>query len=285
MMTMHVKIGKTHPICKVIVFMLALLGALALLSFHAPMKANAMGILPESVSLPDMFANSVVEVTGQEGTATTLQLIFLVALISLAPSLLLVMTCFTRIIIVLHFLRSALGTQQMPPNQVLIGLALFLTVFNMSGVFANVNENALQPLSRQEISQDEAITAAMEPLRMYMFEQSNVKELQLFSSIAGFEVQGETKDEMRDDVLANMPSSVLIPSFVLGEIAKGFLIGFIIYIPFIVIDMVVASTLMAMGMMMLPPAMISLPFKIMLFLLADGWTLVIQSLMSTLRGG
>jgi len=267
------------------VFALALLGALALLSFHAPMKTHAMGILPEDISLPNMFENSVVEVTGQEGTATTLQLVFLVVLISLAPSLLLVMTCFTRIIIVLHFLRSALGTQQMPPNQVLIGLALFLTVFNMSGVFADVNDQALQPLSRQEITQDEAITAAMEPMRMYMFEQASVKELQLFSNIAGFEVQGETKDEIRDDILENMPSSVLIPSFILGEIAKGFLIGFVIYIPFIVIDMVVASTLMAMGMMMLPPAMISLPFKIMLFLLADGWTLVIQQLMSTFRGG
>ena len=284
-MTISSLSGRQKTIARIVVFALALLGALALLSFLAPVKTNAMGILPEAISLPDMFENSVTEVTGQTGTATTLQLVFLIVLISLAPSLLLVMTSFSRIIIVLHFLRSALGTQQMPPNQVLIGLALFLTIFNMSGVFAEVNEQAIQPLTRQEITQDEAITAALAPMRMYMFEQSEMKELQLFSSIAGYEVYGSTKDEIRDDIIENMPTSVLIPAFVLGEIAKGFLIGFVIYIPFIVIDMVVASTLMAMGMMMLPPAMISLPFKIMLFLLADGWTLVIQSLMSSFRGG
>ena len=284
-MTISSLSGRQKTIARIVVFALALLGALALLSFLAPVKTHAMGILPEAISLPDMFENSVTEVTGQTGTATTLQLVFLIVLISLAPSLLLVMTSFSRIIIVLHFLRSALGTQQMPPNQVLIGLALFLTIFNMSGVFAEVNEQAIQPLTRQEITQDEAITAALAPMRMYMFEQSEMKELQLFSSIAGYEVYGSTKDEIRDDIIENMPTSVLIPAFVLGEIAKGFLIGFVIYIPFIVIDMVVASTLMAMGMMMLPPAMISLPFKIMLFLLADGWTLVIQSLMSSFRGG
>ena len=264
-------------------FAFALFGALALLSVLAPMQLRAAELLPEAIALPSALDTAVQELTGEAGTATTLQLVFLTVLIGLAPSILIAMTCFTRIIIVLHFLRSALGTQQMPPNQVLIGLALFLTIFNMSPVFSEINERALQPMSRQEITQTEAVDIALEPMRAYMFRQVGTKELSLFADIAGLQYEGETEDAIKASVAESLPISVLIPAFVLHEIAIGFLIGFILYIPFIVIDMVVASTLMAMGMMMLPPAMISLPFKIMLFLLVDGWNLLIRVLMQTIR--
>lgn len=217
--------------------------------------------------------------SGEEGsTVTTLQLMFMITVISLAPSILLMMTCFTRIIIVLHFLRSALGTQQMPPNQVLIGLALFVTLFLMGPTLTQVNETAFKPLSEGAITQEVAIENAMKPIREFMFRQVEDKELALFMNIAGIEGYADEQELIRE-----LPSSVLIPAFILGELKKGFIIGFIIYIPFIVIDMVVSSTLMAMGMMMLPPSMISLPFKVMFFLMVDGWDLVIGNLIDTFR--
>lgn len=209
-----------------------------------------------------------------QATVTTLQLLFILTIISLAPSILLMMTCFTRIIISLHFLRSGLGTQQMPPNQVLIGLALFLTFFLMAPSLQQVNETALKPLAEGTITQEVALTNAMLPFREFMLRQVYKDDLALFT-----ELSGATEPYLESEV----PNSVLIPAFILGELKMGFFIGFLIYVPFIVIDMVVSSTLMAMGMMMLPPSMISLPFKILFFLMANGWDLIIGSLIKTFR--
>lgn len=208
----------------------------------------------------------------EESLSATLQILLVLTVITLAPSILIMLTSFTRIIIVLHFVRSALGTQSTPPNQVLIGLALFLTFFIMSPVLTQVNANAVQPLSRGEISQEEAFDAGVAPIRTFMLEQANVKDLRLFMDIAGITTV-ETVDEI--------PITVVIPSFIISELRKAFIIGFLIYIPFIVIDMVVASTLMSMGMMMLSPTMISMPFKILLFIVADGWNLIIGELVQT----
>lgn len=213
--------------------------------------------------------------TEGQATATTLQLLFILTIITLAPSILLMMTCFTRIIISLHFLRSGLGTQQMPPNQILIGMALFLTFFLMGPELQRVNEEALKPLSEGTITQEVALKNAMEPFREFMLRQVDLADLGLFTDLAGLGPYDNPSEEI--------PNSVLIPSFILTELKNGFIIGFLIYVPFIVIDMVVASTLMAMGMMMLPPSMISLPFKILFFIMADGWSLVIGSLIKTFR--
>ena len=182
------------------------------------------------------------------------------------------MTSFTRIIIVFHFLRTALGTQSAPPNNVLIGLALFLTLFIMSPTISRINEEGIQPLSRGEITQEEGLQACMEPLRDFMFNNVETKDVNFFLDLA----KTDSVEELSD-----VPNSVLIPAFMMGELRKAFIIGFMIYIPFIIIDMVVASTLMAMGMMMLPPTTISMPFKILLFIMADGWNLVIGELVKS----
>ena len=205
--------------------------------------------------------------------AAVLQLLFLLSLISLAPSLLIMLTSFTRIIISLQFLRSAMGTQQMPPNQVLIGLALFLTLFLMGPIFTDINENAVKPFSEGRLTAEQALDTGMEPLRGFMRRQAEDKDISLFMELSGLTV------ESPEDI----PDRVLIPAFMLGELTKGFKIGFIVYLPFIVIDMIVASVLMAMGMMMLPPVMISLPFKILLFIMSGGWSFVIESLVRTFR--
>lgn len=201
---------------------------------------------------------------------TSLGLVVLVTVIALAPSILVMTTSFTRIIVVLGFLRQAMATQQSPPNQVLIGLALFLTYFIMYPTYNEVYTKSIGPYMRGEItSQDEAMTAGIKPLRTFMFRQVGAKDLALFLEIAK-----RGRPNTPDDV----PTHVLIPAFILSELRIAFQIGFIIYIPFLIIDMVVASTLMAMGMMMLPPIFVSLPFKIILFVLADGWYLLIGSL-------
>lgn len=207
-----------------------------------------------------------------ESLSATLQMLLVLTVITLAPSILIMVTSFTRIIIVLHFVRSALGTQTTPPNQVLIGLALFLTFFIMSPVITQINSNAIEPLSQGEISQEEAFDAGTTPIRNFMIEQTETKDLRLFMDIAGI----DTVDTVED-----IPMSVTIPSFIISELRKAFIIGFLIYIPFIIIDMVVASTLMSMGMMMLPPTMISMPFKILLFIMADGWNLIVGELVKT----
>jgi len=200
--------------------------------------------------------------------STTLQILLLMTVLALAPAILILMTSFTRIIVVFFFVRQALGTNQMPPNQLLIGLALFLTFFIMNPVFNNINQNALKPYMDKTISQKEAFDKAMKPLRKFMVKQTREEDLGIFLKISN---QG--KPQNIDDV----PNSVLIPSFVISELRTAFQIGFVLYIPFLIIDMVVAGVLMSMGMMMLPPVMISLPFKILLFILVDGWNLLVGS--------
>lgn len=224
-------------------------------------------------ALPNIDINIGGE-SGTQATSSTIQVLLLIAVITLAPTLIILLTSFTRIVITLHFLRAALGTQQMPPNQILIGLSLFLTIFIMSPTIAKISEEAFEPYSQGQISQEEFIDKSMDPIREFMFRQVENKDLKLFADISG-----DSTYEKREDI----PNSVLIPAFILGEITKGFKIGFVLYIPFIAIDMVVASTLMAMGMMMLPPALISAPFKLLLFIMVDGWNLVISNLMKTFR--
>lgn len=204
-----------------------------------------------------------------EDVALTLQILFLLTILSLAPAMVIMVTSFTRIVVVLSFVRSALATQNMPPNQVIIALALFLTFFTMAPYWQQVNEMALQPYLQGELPYEEAVTSAVEPVRDFMFRQTREKDLALFVSLADLE---------RPRVPEDIPTHVLIPAFVISELKTAFQIGFLIYIPFLVIDMVVASTLMSMGMLMLPPVMISLPFKILLFVLVDGWHLVVRSL-------
>lgn len=223
--------------------------------------------------LPDISINIGGNVDG--GPATSVQLIILFLFIALVPSIIIMLTSFTRIIISLHFLRNALGTQQMPPNQVLIGIALFLTIFIMSPTIKNINEKAFIPYSEGKITQQAFIDESMKPIRDFMFTQVKDKDLKLFTDLAGIESYENLED---------VPNSILIPSFIIGEVTRGFIIGFIIYIPFIVIDMVVSSVLMAMGMMMLPPALISAPFKIIFFIMIDGWSLIVGSIVRTFTG-
>ena len=219
----------------------------------------------------DVNGLSVIYNNSNGTMSATVRIVLLLTILSLAPSILIMMTSFTRIIVVLHFLRTALGTQTTPPNKVLIGLALFLTFMIMSPVFPQINENAIKPLDAGTITQEEALTAAMDPLREFMYQHTERKDVDLFCDIAN--VTYETNDDI--------PTTVLIPSFIVSELRSAFIIGFFIYIPFIVIDMVVSSILMSMGMMMLPPTTISMPFKILLFILADGWDLVIGNLVKT----
>ncbi len=215
--------------------------------------------------------------TVQEAS-TTVEIMLLLTVLTLVPSILIMVTAFTRIVIVLSFTRNAMGTQQMPPNQVIVGLALFLSFFVMYPVYTQVVKEAWEPYQNEEITMDEAIVLAKEPIRDFMFEQidlqGNQQDLRTFMSLAKMDMP-QTLDEI--------PTHVLIPAFVTSELKTAFEIGFMIFIPFIVIDMIVASALMSMGMMMLPPVMISLPFKIMLFVLVDGWNLTITSLVRTFQ--
>ena len=201
-----------------------------------------------------------------------LNLLLLLTVLSLAPSILVLMTCFTRIVIVLSFVRTALATQQMPPNQVIIGLSLFLTFFIMAPTFQEVNNEALTPLFNNEINLEQAYDKASIPFKEFMSEHTRQKDLALFLEYA----QAERPESIQD-----IPLTALVPAFAISELKTAFQIGFMIFIPFLVIDMVVASVLMSMGMMMLPPVMISLPFKILLFVLVDGWYLVVKSLLQS----
>ncbi|PWA13516.1 flagellar biosynthetic protein FliP [Pueribacillus theae] len=209
-----------------------------------------------------------------ENVATTVQLMLLLTVLSLAPAILVLMTCFTRIVVVLSFVRTSLATQQMPPNQVLIGLSLFLTFFVMAPVFHDVNENAIKPLRSGEITQEEAFKEASYPMKEFMAKYTRQKDLALFMSYSEME---------RPESIQDVPLTILVPAFVISELKTAFEIGFMLFVPFLVIDMVVASVLMSMGMMMLPPIMISLPFKILLFVLVDGWYLIVQSLLLSYR--
>jgi len=204
--------------------------------------------------------------------STSVKMLLLLTVLSLAPSILILMTSFARIMIVLSFTRTALATNTMPPNQVLIGLALFLTFFVMAPTFQQVNDNALQPLFNEEIGIDEAYDRASAPFKEFMAKQTRQEDLELFLNYNQAE---------RPETVQDIPLTMLVPAFALSEIKTAFQIGFMIFIPFLVIDMVVASVLMSMGMMMLPPVMISLPFKILLFVLVDGWYLVVKSLLQS----
>lgn len=204
-----------------------------------------------------------------EDLSVTLQLLLLLTVLSLAPSILIMTTSYLRIIISFHFLKQALGTMQMPPNQLLAGIALFITFFIMGPTWTEVNDNALQPYLNEEISADSAYSRGIEPIREFMFNSVRDEDLALFIKFANIE-----KPESRTD----LPTHILIPAFVLGELRAGFIIGFFLFVPFLMIDMIVSSILMSMGMMMLPPMMISLPFKILLFILVDGWNLMVGSL-------
>lgn len=247
---------KNHRFSLVVLVILILIFSFSLSSAEPKIPIPKIGINLDEASGPREVANSI-------------EILFLLTILALAPSILMMMTCFTRIIIVLSFIRKAISTQTTPPNQVLIGLALFLTFFIMAPVAAEMNENAVQPYLNGQLSQEVALEKAMEPVRTFMFNQVNTKDLALFIDISGSEKPAKISD---------IPSKALIPAFVISEIKAGFIIGFVLFIPFIVIDMVVASTLMSMGMMMLPPVMISLPFKILLFIMVDGWNLIIKNL-------
>lgn len=210
--------------------------------------------------------------TKPDDVSMTLQILFLMTILSLAPALLILTTAFTRIIVVLHFLKQAMGTPQMPPPQILLGLAMFLTFFVMAPVWNKVNEDALQPYMKNKITVSAAYDKAIVPIKEFMFKQTREEDLALFVKLSKMD-----KPNNRNDI----PIHVLIPSFAISELRMGFQMGFVLFVPFLIIDMVVASILMAMGMMMLPPAMVSLPFKILLFILVDGWHLVIGSIVSS----
>ena len=229
---------------------------------------------PEELNTPNV--GNVFTLTMNDGNGDlngALRIFLTLTLISLAPILIIMTTSFTRTIIVLHFTRAALNTQTAPPNQVLIGLALILTFFIMEPTIERINTEAIQPFENGLIEQEEAFERGIQPLREFMYPQTQLKDVDLFMNIAGETWDGSDLDDI--------PLSVLLPSFMVSELRIAFWIGFMIYIPFIVIDMVVASTLMSMGMMMLPPTTVSMPFKILLFVLADGWALVIGNLVRT----
>ncbi len=213
---------------------------------------------------------------GQEGepgrVVGTLKILFLVTILALAPTFLITMTSFTRIVVVFFFLRQAMSTQQTPPNTVLIGLAMFLTFFIMKPVFIDINDNALQPYLNEEVSQEDAFETASKPLKAFMLKQTRENDLALFYTISG---------SAKPTTALEVPFHLAVPAFIISELKTAFQIGFLIYLPFLILDMVIASVLMAMGMMMLPPVIISLPFKIMLFVLIDGWNLVVGSLVKS----
>lgn len=208
--------------------------------------------------------------------SSSIQLLLLLTVLSVAPSILIMMTGFTRIIIILSFLRSALGTQQMPPNQVLIGLALFITFFVMTPVLSDINENAYQPYSKGEITSQQAIEKSSTTIKTWMvkqiFSNKREKDLELFMTLGG------QKDPIKVQDASKLSLSIVAPAFLISELMIAFKFGFLIFLPFLIIDIVVSSTLMSMGMMMLPPTMISLPFKILLFILVDGWSMLTQSI-------
>lgn len=246
---------------RIILFLV--LATLALLAAQPAWAQEGGAIKLPSISL------GVEEATSPEQISTALQVVILLTVLTLAPAILIMTTSFTRIAVVLSLLRNALGTQQMPPAQIIVGLSLFLTFFIMGPVFSQVNDNALQPYMDGKIDQAGFFDQAAKPLRAFMLKQTREKDLGLFIKISGGK---------RPQNAEAVPLISLVPAFVISELKTAFEIGFLLYVPFLVIDMVVASVLLSMGMMMLPPVMVSLPFKLMLFVLVDGWNLIIGSL-------
>lgn len=238
---------------------IALTGILVMLSMTAANPEPAMPKLNIGIEAAK----------GPQDVSVSLQILLILTLLSLAPAMIIMLTSFTRIVIVLAFTRSALGTQQVPPNSVLIGLALFLTFFTMAPIFTQVNQSALQPYLQNQMAFDQALELGSQPVRNFMFSQVREKDVALFIRLARIPKPSSEAD---------VPTYVLIPAFLISELRTAFSIGFLIFIPFLIIDMVIAVTLMSMGMMMLPPVLISLPFKILLFVLVDGWHLIVKSL-------
>jgi len=222
----------------------------------------------QSIGIPSLKIG-IGSSSNPKDVSTTLQLLLLLTVLSLAPSIMIMMTSYLRLIIVLSFLRQAMGTMTMPPNQLLSGIALFLTFFIMSPTIKKVNDNAVKPYMEHKISIDSAYTAGMKPIRGFMLRNVRNEDLELFLNFAKLN---------RPNSPADLPSSILIPAFVISELRAGFVIGFFLFLPFLMIDMIISSILMSMGMMMLPPMLVSLPFKILLFVLVDGWNLIIGSL-------
>lgn len=266
--------------CAVLVFTIVLYWQKPDFVYAASMDPDSIGNFTEDgaedseASLDDEVNGFHITYNDEGGSVSTpVRMLLVLTVLTLAPSILVMMTSYTRIIVVLHFIRTAIGTQTSPPNQVLIGLALFLTCFIMWPTFQEINTNAIQPLDEGTITTAEAWEATEAPLRQFMYKEIQERDLKLFVDLSG-----ETYDSY-DDV----PFTTVVPAFILSELRTAFILGFLIYIPFIVIDMVVASVLMSMGMMMLPPTTISMPFKVLLFVLADGWDLIIQSLIQTFQ--
>jgi flagellar biosynthetic protein FliP len=253
-------------------FGMKLAGTLMMITvFSLMVSANAVYSQEPSIETP-FFTVGFDQNKGPVEPTIVLQIFLLMTVLSLAPAILVMVTSFTRVVIVLSLLRRALGTNQMPPNQVMVGLALFLTFFIMAPVWQQMNQDALQPYLDKEIDHQQALTNAAKPLKDFMLRQTREKDLALFVDIA---------EVARPRTVADIPTKVLIPSFIISEVKTAFQIGLLLYVPFLIIDMVVASVLLSMGMMMLPPIMISLPFKLMLFVLADGWYLLVGSLVKS----
>ena len=248
-----------------IALLVSLLGGLLVVAFAAAGPAAAAPA--PAPKLDDPVQKLVTNVNG--GGASPLTIVLLLGVVSLVPALLMMVTAFTRIVIVLGFTRSALGTQQIPPNQVIIGLSLFLTLFVMAPTFTQVNHDAIQPLMKGTISTGDAFQKAQEPFKQFMLKQVREKDLGLFVKLSN-----KPAPKNRQDISIG----TLVPAFVLSELRTAFLIGFVIFLPFLIIDFVVSAALSSMGMMMLPPVLISLPFKLLLFVAADGWYLVVSSL-------
>jgi flagellar biosynthetic protein FliP len=249
----------------------AVAGIIAML--HPALAQSIPGPTAPTIPIPHINIG-VTPATKPSDVAMALQILLLLTVLTLAPTILILMTSFTRIIVVLSFIRSALATQTNPPTQVLVGLALLLTFFIMHPVIDDINRDALQPYLNQKISQATALDRAQKPIRAFMFRQTREKDIALF-----YHITNTPRPAKQDDV----PTYLLTPAFTISELKTGFEIGFAIYIPFIVIDMVVASVLLSMGMMMIPPVLISLPFKILIFLLVDGWNLSIAALFASFK--
>lgn len=230
----------------------------------------------DPISIPDLNLSIGNEANSPKDYVDNIKLLIILTILTLLPSIIIMMTCFTRIVVVFSFLKSALGAQQSIPNQILTGLAIFLTIFIMKPVYTEINDKAIKPYTEESITQEEAMEIGAKPLRDFMLKETRQKDLELFIETSGIDNKEITKD--------NVPLSVVIPAFAISELKTAFEIGFLIYLPFLIIDMVVASILMSMGMFMIPPVMVSLPFKLLLFVMVDGWNLIVKSLIMGFGG-
>lgn len=230
----------------------------------------------EPINVPNLNISVGGEETSSKNYVDNIKLLIVLTILTLLPSIIIMMTSFTRIIVVFSFLKNALGAQQSIPNQILTGLALFLTIFIMQPVYSEINENAFKPFMEDKITQDEAMELGSKPIRNFMLKQTRQKDLELFIETSKLNKEEITKE--------NIPLTVVIPAFAISELKTAFQIGFLIFLPFLIIDMVVASILMSMGMFMLPPVMVSLPFKLLLFVMVDGWYLMVKSLVMSFGG-